>query len=97
VPAHVYADALARIDSMHGVVKLEFVSFVPGTGASDDTYEAEPCLRVVMNPRALATLHAQMLELLAELERAGLVERRDDGPPAADPARVAGGDAPGPA
>jgi len=72
---HVYADALGRIDAMHGVVKLEFVTFLPGTGAADGTYEAEPCLRLVMNPQALAALQARMLELLAELERAGLVER----------------------
>lgn len=72
---HLYADALQRIDDMNGVVKLDFVTFLPGTGAADDSYEAEPCLRLVMNPHALAALHARLAKLLAELERAGVVER----------------------
>jgi hypothetical protein len=70
---HIYADGLSRVEAMNDIVKLDFVSFLPGSLENDGTYVTEPCLRLVMQPEALATLHAAMVNLVDKMERAGIV------------------------
>ena len=74
----IYSDGVGRVERMGGVVKLDLISFVPGTRDDEDRHGAEVCARLVLHPQGLARLHAAMRDLYAQIERAGLV-RRDGG------------------
>ncbi len=75
-----YADAVGRIERLNGVVKLDLVSFVPGTRDEAGRHGAEVRARLVLHPMGLAALHRSMRDLFAEIDRAGLIRAEDSQP-----------------
>ena len=75
-----YFDALGAIETIGGVVKLEFLSILPRTQGESGAW-AEVSRRIVLHRRTLTELATSLKNLVAQLEAAGMGAERAPAPP----------------
>ncbi len=78
---HLYADGLSQATLLEGLVRLDF--FCAGERAADGSVSHEPVGRLILSPAAFLRAYEAMGQLVARMEEAGLVQRRDAKAPAA--------------
>ena len=73
----VYTDGIGKIHFFGNMIRLDMMNFVP-TESNEEKPEPETVMRLVMSPNAFLASYESFVNMVAKLEKAGIISVAND-------------------